>query len=506
MNSESRITNTKRNVISAFANKILLLIISFISRNFFIDYIGVEYLGINGLFANVLTLLSVAELGLGTAMNVRLYKPIAENDTDQLCRILRHFRKLYLSIAGVVCLIGLGLIPFLPYLVNLENGIPHLYLYYVIFLFNNVASYLFAYKASIIRADQKNYLVNNIELFTTFLVAVLKIIVILCFKMYIFYLLLDFCGTLIHNIVISVIADRQYPFIKKKLSLKKEEKKEINREVSSAFVYKISRTIISSTDNILISVLVGTITVGLYSNYSTITLSLESFVILLFTSITASVGNLVAKETRNKSYSIFKVVQFVSFWVCTFCSVCLLFLSQDFISLWIGKDMLLDNLTLLSIVSCFYLNINSRPLIAFREGVGMYNRVMWINLLSAILNIGLSIILCKLWGLCGIFFATTFSKLLTTFWFEPMILYKYSFEQPIRSYFIAQIKYFLLFILCAVCSYFPLQLIPSGGILFWLLKAFVCFVIINGVFVLVNWKTTEFSYLRQTAKTILKRK
>ena len=222
LNKESRTINASKNASSAFLNKFVILLLAFISRRFFIKYIGVHYLGINGLFANILTLLAMADLGLGTAMNVSLYKPIAEGDTRKISALLNYFRRIYYVIAAAVMGIGLSLIPFLKYIVNMDQNIPHLYLYYVLFVAKSAISYLFVYKSSIIKADQRQYTVNSVDVYVNIIKVILEIIAICLFKNYLIYLLLEVGGVVAHNLAISYIADKSYPFIAEKAEIRPE--------------------------------------------------------------------------------------------------------------------------------------------------------------------------------------------------------------------------------------------------------------------------------------------
>lgn len=502
MNTDSRTKNAKLNIAFSFTNKIVLLILTFIVRKLFINFIGVEYLGINGLFANILTLLSIADLGIATAINVHLYKPIANGDTKKISAIINYFKVVYRVIAITVFVIGMCLLPFLQYIVNLDNDIPHIYLYYCIFVIKNVVSYLLVYKACLINADQRNYKINIIEIFTQITIIIAQIVCIVILKNYLIYLLLSVVQILLHNIIVSFVADKYYPFLKNKEILSKEDKSTIFAEIKSAFLYKISMSIINGTDNILISVLIGTVTVGLYSNYLTITSNIDAFIILLFSSLISSVGNLIAKETREKSYEAFRMIQVACFGISTFCTVSLLFLTQDFIALFFGQGLLLDNLTLIAILANFYITTSMRCLNSFREGVGMYKQIKWATFIAAIINISLSILLCKLIGLSGIFFATSISKLLTFYWYEPLVLYRKHFQMSVKKYFIDNILNFLLLLFCiALCS-IPIHFITTVNYLTWFLKAIICLFITGTIYLLFYFRNSSFLLLLQRMKIV----
>lgn len=504
LNSESRTVNASRNAVSAISNKVIILFLTFISRKFFIQYIGIEYLGINGLFSNILTLLSMADLGLGTAMNVCLYRPIADNDTKKIAALLNYFKLLYRYIAVGVSIIGIALIPALKYIVNMDSNIPYLYVYYIVFVLKNAASYLFVYKSSLLRADQKTYVINKVEVIVNISKVIAQFISVLVWKSYFIYILLDVFAIVFQNVIVSKKADYQYNFIKSKAKLSVNEKKNIFTDISSVFLYKVSWSLLNGTDNILMSVLVGTIYVGLYSNYCTITNNLETFIALLFTSITASVGNLVATSDAENRYKTFKIMQMVSFWICGFVCTCLFFLMQDFIQIWLGKEFQLNELTLIAIVLNLFFSICMRPVWTFREGTGMYKQIRYIMFITAILNLVLSVVLGKWLGVSGIIFATSISKLLTYFWYEPNILFKNFFKVKSYNYYLEYLKNTGLMAICIIFCFIATNSFSKVSIINWIVKAVICAVIVNIVYFFRYYKTEEFFSIKGKVKEILK--
>lgn len=496
-NQESRTKNAGRNTISAIGNKIAILLLTFISRKVFIVYIGVEYLGINALFANVLTLLSMADLGIGTAMNVSLYRPIAEKDCTKITALLNYFKVIYRIIAVTIAVIGVLLLPFLKYIVNMDSKIPYLYVYYLIFVLKNVVSYLYIYKSALIRADQKTYLINKIEVFVNVFKVILQIICILLFKNYLSYILLEVLSILLQNVIVSINADKEYDFINENDILDSRERKKIFSDILSVFLYKISWSLLNGTDSIIMSIIVGTIFVGLYSNYYTITSSLETFIALLFTSLTASVGNLIATSSADNRYKTFKTMQMVSFWICGIASIGLLFLMQDFIELWLGKEFLLDKLTLVAIVINLFFSTCMRPVWTFREGTGMYRQIRYIMFVTALLNLFLSIVLGKYLGGSGVLFATSISKLLTYFWYEPNILFKKFFKVKPSKYYIDYLENFLLMFICLIICCFGVSWIRNVSIFNWILKAAICIFVVNCVYFIRYFRTEEFYNIKK---------
>lgn len=504
LNSDSRTVNAGKNAISALINKFCILLLTFIGRKIFIQYIGIEYLGINGLFYNILTLLSMADLGLGTAMNVSLYKPIAENDIRKLSALLNYFRQIYCFIAIAVTVIGFAIIPFLPYIVNVDSEIPHLYLYYVVFVLKNTVSYLFVYKSSIINADQKNYLVNNIGVFVNFFRIIIQIIFVIITKNYLIYIIIDLFSVIIHNVAISKIADKQYPFIIQKYKLSIKERNIIFSDIYSAFLYKVSGSILGGTDNILISIIVGTVAVGLYSNYQTITSNLETVIMLLFTSLTAGIGNLIATSDNEKKYSTYRVMQMVGNWLGSYISICLFFLMEDFIVLWLDKEMLLDSSVLVAVVINMYYTICMRPVWTFREGTGMYRQIRYIMFAAAFINIVLSILFGRIYGIGAILIATSIAKFSTCFWYEPNVLFKKFFAMKPCYYYIDYFKNIFFTLFLGFICYIPMRFINRISFLNWFVKALICTIIVNVLSFFRYHKTQEFKDIKRKLKGLLK--
>lgn len=495
LNEMSRVENAKRNAMFAVAKKIVTLVLVLISRKIFIKYIGVEYLGINSLFANVLTLLSLADLGIGTAMNVSLYKPIAEKDYKTLAAIIGYFKKIYWAIAAVITVVGMGLIPFLKYIVNMDQDIPHLYLYYIIMVCRNAFSYLLAYKTSIINADQKSSTNDNIVIWLTFAKTVLEVIVVVAFKNFLAYLLIDVLFVVSRNLIVTCVANKEYPFLKEKAELDGEVKKRIRSNVFSLSIYKISYVALNGTDNILMSVLVGTVFVGMYSNYYSVASNIEAMLGLVFMALTPSIGNLVATSKSKDIYRVFNQAQIISYCISGVVCAGLTFLMQDFITLWLGESMLLDKYTVAAIALYQYYAICMRPIWIFREGTGMYRQIRYIMLATAGLNIVLSIVLGKAMGLSGILFATTIANLLTCFLYEPRILFKtFLNTNPMiyyRNYFINALLTLFGMALC----YFALKNLTEVSVVIFIIKGVICVSVMSAVYFIRYFKTPEFKEL-----------
>lgn len=449
----SRTKNSILNMAASVGYQMLNLVLSFVSRTIFLQVLGVGYLGINGLFSDVLSMLNMAELGIGTAMTYSMYKPLAESDQETLAGLTHFYKKIYRFIALTIAVIGVALVPFLPYLINLENDIPHVELYYLLFLAGNVASYFVVAKTTVLYADQKNHILIKYSAFWHTAQIITMLVVLWLTKNYTLYLLTQIFFVYGQNIHKSCVADRYYPFLRKKVKLPKEKTKSIFKDVGSAFIYKVANLLITATDNTLISVLISTEMVGYYSNYHIIVGKLSNLIGTLFSSLIASLGNLIAKESAEKRFQVFQTMQSLSLIISTFCVTCLALLEDDFIRVWLGDAYLLSPPTLLAIVINFYFLIAMKPVTAFREAAGLFRKTKYIMLWAAGLNIGFSVALGMIWGLPGILLATSISKLLTYFWYEPKLLFQDYFVKPCRLYFLEMAQNVMITIISIILAW-----------------------------------------------------
>lgn len=488
----SRTINTRKNIVTGLINKVILLILAFVSRKIFIQFIGVEYLGINSLFSNVLTILSLADLGFGIAMSYSYYKPLAEKDERKLAALVQFYKKIYNIIAIIVGVIGILIIPFLKYIINIDQHINYLYAYYLIALSNTVISYLFVYKSNIISADQKSYLVNKLQLYVNVSKIVIQMICIIIFRNYMIYAILDAISTIINNLLISRTANNLYPYINNKniSSLTKDEKSTIYSNMKSVFLYKFSASIMGGTDSIIMSSIVGTTIVGFYSNYLTITSQIISFVQIIFSSFTASIGNLIIEKKSDKNYEVFQIMQMISFIMSGVITVCLISLTNDFIELWLGHEYNMGLFMAIAIATNTYFTISLQPIWSYREASGLYNKTKYIMMITAIVNIILSIIMGKYLGAPGIILATVVSRIITYFWYEPYLVYKLYFKRKPFVYYVNFIVSIAIITLSYLLSEKIFSFVSVGSWLGWIIHAIIV-IIITLIIYLVRYAWTK---------------
>lgn len=492
--SKSRIHKSMQTAVAGIAYQIVVLVFSFVSRTIFIRILGSEYLGINGLFSNILTILSLAELGFGSAINYCLYKPLAENDEDKIAALMNFYKKIYNTIAIVVFIVGISLTPFLDYLVNTDKAIPHLKIYYILILLQTVVSYCFVYKMALFNANQEGYLVTNYGIFTYVLQFFLQNIFLILTHNFSIYLIMSIVCTLLNNILISRKADKTYAYLNKKIYLEKKEKKEIFKSVKSLFIYRVGGVFLNGTDNILISVMIGTAVVGIYSNYLMIVNAVKGFVTTLFRSVQASIGNLSVSESKDKQIALFKVLDFLAFVFYGGCAICFWALLNEFIFMWLGEKYLLDEIVVAIIVLNFYIPGTLEITTMFRDAIGLFNKTKYVFLLTAIINMFLSIMLGKVWGLAGILAATIFARLLTNFFYEPWVLHYSYFNSSVMKYFVKQI-FQMGIIFCTVSLLKVIFRYMGIGFGWFILKVLLTGITVLAVFWCIYHKTQEYRYI-----------
>lgn len=502
--NSSRIINTGKNIFTSLTNQIISLILNFVSRTVFIHYLNAEYLGINGLFSNILQVLSMADLGFNTAIVYSMYKPLNEDNKQELSALMTFYQKIYNIIAISVFAIGMLIIPILPYIVKIESNIPNLTLYYILYLLDTVISYLFVYKTSITTADQKSYLLNNYDSIFIIIQNILQIFSLIIFKNFAIYLSIKIFISLTKNIYKAKKSENLYPYIKNKVELDNKTKKTVFENVKSMFIYKIGGVILNNTDNILISITIGTIVVGYYSNYLMIINAVLMFTNLMFNSITASIGNVNVSEDSIKKILTFKRINFITIWLFIFCGICFLNLFDDFIVLWLGTEYLLDKKTLIAIVLNFVMPGSIRPVSLYRDTTGLFHKTKYVFFITSIINLILSIILGNLYGLYGILISTAIARLLTNMWFEPYILFKEYFKlNPWKHYFKKQLIYWIVFLAISIITYNICILFTEISILIFIVKILICILIPNIIFYFIFKKSDELNYFKNLILNLL---
>jgi len=493
----SRIENSIRNMKYAALGQGIVIAMSFTTRMVFVRYLPVEYLGLNGLFGNIIAMLNLAELGVGSSIIYSLYKPLAEKDEEKVAALMRIYKKTYHIIGVVVAILGIMLLPFLTLLINDPPDISNMYVIYLLFLLNAVMSYFAIYKQSLIRADQQEYIITNYHSIFTVTLNVTQITFLILTRAYLIFLILQILSTTLFNIVLAHKVDKKYPYLSmfKQAKLPKADIKTLTRNIRAMMVHKIGGFIVNGTDNILLTNLASLVIVGLYSNYLLIINGLWTIYNIIFRSFSASIGNLGATSDEEKLKFNFNVVNLLGFWLLGFSAICLYILFTPFITLWLGEAFLLSAGMVHVITLNFYLRGMRLSVLTFHDTLGLFWYGRHKPIFESIINLVFSIFLGIHYGAVGILLGTTISTFLTCFWIEPYILYKYGFKSPVREYFIKHITYSLLCFLSLMLVQFLVSWITVAGMIGFITLSVATVFLTNIIFIALFHRTKEFKYL-----------
>ncbi|WP_369900597.1 lipopolysaccharide biosynthesis protein [Bacillus manliponensis] len=500
-----RTKNSLKNMFHGTLGQFISIGMGFLVRTAFIYTLGIEYLGIDGLFTSILMMLSLANLGFDTAMIYSLYKPLAENDYYKVQALMNLYRKAYQLIGLIVLVIGLLILPFLSYFMNGEEKIDNITVIYLLFLLNSVTSYYFTYKQSIIIADQRNHIISKIH--TSFMVIsnITQIILLLITKNYIMVLLSQVIIRIIENIYIANRVNKLYPYMRERSNavLSLDERKSFFKNLYALFLYRISGVVINGTDNVVISKFSSLTLVGVYANYLLIINTVNTFISYLFYSITASIGNLHVTESKEKKYSIFCVLHFVNFWIYGLCSIFLWNLINPFLTVWLGESYVFDKYIVFVLVLNFYTSGMQNAATTFRETTGLFIKGKYNPIIASIINIVVSIVLAKQIGVAGVLLGTIISRLCTYFWYDPYIIFKSIFNKPVKIYFLKYALYMVLVFISAILTDLLGSALKADIWINMLIRIGLCLIIPNMIFWIVFRRAEETDYVFNTLKNAL---
>ena len=479
---KSRTHYAKLNTSLSLFNSLSKIILGFVTKTFFIKFLGVVYLGVTGLFSEVLQFLSVAELGIGTAIVFSMYKNIRENNKEKIQALYKLYKKCYIIIGAAILGLGLCTMPLLPFMISDYENYSFLQLpfIYVLYLFNTAIPYfLFSYRNCVLNAHQEGFYIKVINTVVELLKSGVLILILFLTRNFYFYLCVSIFFAVMNEFVISIVARKRYAYVfsKNDSQLSKEEKKDVFVNVAALALYSIGGKLYAATDNIIISKLLGLETVGVYSNYAMLIGYVTTLVQSIFYALTPSVANIPDSDKQKKN-DIFNKINYLTFVLYGTTFVCLFCLLNPFIEIWLQDELYILNVQVVSIISLNYLLAGLGFASAiFRDAYGLYRYGKFRPLIQGLINIILSIIMGIYLGLIGIFIATMISYFLTIFWFEPYMVHKRVLEQSLIRYFIRYVVEVIAILLVAAIAYFSIAYIPIAGGGGFILKAFMVGVI-----------------------------
>lgn len=459
------------NMLVSVGGQIPNLVLAFLARAVFVRCLSAEYLGVNGLFSNLLGILSLAELGIGSAMCYSLYDPLARKDEETIGQLMDLYRLLYRIVAAAVLAGGICLFPFMDLFIKEQPDIEGLGFIYFMYLGNSAASYLLSYKQTIILADQKAYINAACSQIIQMAKSVLQIFVLLLTGSFYAYLAVQIFCSLLTNLILSKKADSLYPYLrtKKRPPARPEVRKELFRKIGAMFFHKMGSILVMNTDNLVISAFVGLVQVGVYSNYLMVLNHVKTLCSYVYGAFTAGIGNLFALEQPQVVYRTYRTLNYLMYLIFGYCSAALFSLFSPFICLVFGENYVLPMRTVFLVTLNFYIWGMRQITLKFRDARGLFWYDRYKPFFEVALNLFISVWLAGPMGIDGVILGTIFSSLMTNFWVEPYVFLRYGIREKWKirlfQYFLTWFFWFFLAAFAAGAAYWLSGFLPGESFL-----------------------------------------
>lgn len=503
----NRTKNAVRNIVWGVVEKIVSLLLPFVIRTMMIKTIGAEYLGLSSLFTSILSVLSISELGIGSAIVFSMYRPIAEDDEDTICALLNVYRKIYHVIGTVILVAGTAIVPFLPKLVS--GDLPpdvNLYVLYAIFLFSTVISYyLWAYKAALFSAHQRNDLASKRTITINLIGNVLKIIALAFFKNFYAYIIVLPITTIATNIANAMLAKKVYPTLVCRGDISQKMKSSMKKRVIGLLSFKIYNVIFSSVDSIVISAFLGLKMLAIYNNYYYIQTSIIGFLVIITSSITAGIGSKMVTNSVDDNYADFKKLIFANAWLVSWCSICMAVLYQPFMRLWVGEELTFSTDTMLLMVLYFLIPRITALTYTYREAAGLWWEDRFRPLVAAAVNLIANLILVRIIGMNGVIISTLICSVGINIPWGSIILFKNYFKRSPAEYFRNIIFYVAATALVGLVTYIICRLVPGEGFIGLIADGLICVIVPNIGLWLVYHRLDEYKSAVELAQNMLQK-
>jgi len=496
-----RIQNSLINSLIGIITVIIEMITQLVLRREIMLAFGKSIYGLNSVISTVISILSLAELGVESVICFSLYKPIAQNNQKEIISIMQLYRKFYYKIAFLVLTLGMIFMPFLKYFTHeYKNNLNILYITYIIFLADSFLSYFFSYNKTFLIAMQKNFIINIIKNIYSISGTIFLILLLNFYKNYTMYLITWTIFRVLENFTSYIFVNKKYTFLnsKKIYAILPEKKNEIVKNIKALIMHKIGAIFVLNTDSLIISRVLDLGSAGLYLNYTLIIGGVHKMASQVFNGIRASFGDFAAEKEIKEIKNMFYILQFIAFVIYSWCSVFILNICQPFISLWMGTDKQLNNSILYALIINFYLRGFRFPIDLLKDVKGVYRQDRYKSIFEAIVKLLFSIILANYFGYLGVILGTIISFVSVLLTVEPYIVYKYILKEKTTSYYFSYIRYFLIGLLICFSSVYLNNALFNFKNLYLLIfiKFTFCLTFIPVCFIIFFYKTYEFNYLK----------
>lgn len=505
MKNDTRTKNSTRNIICGSLDRISAILFPFIVRTIFIKVLGEEYLGLGSLYQSILQVINLVDLGFASAISAALYRPIAENDFEQVGGLLTLYDKLYKTISLIILAVGIIVMPFLKCFIGGEPpaGI-NIYVLWLIYLAQVVCSYfIFAYRVTLLAALQRSDISSLIAAVVRVIIGIIQIVLVVKVKDMILYAALNTFYTIVFNLICAYICKKNYQQYKKTGNINDEVKKQITKNISSLALQKIGNKLSLSVDSIVISSFLGLSIVAMYSNYYYVISAITSFIALIVSSITASIGNSIATESVEKNYRDFIKIFMLHGWIVGWCCTCFAVLFQDFMMLWMGKKMLFPFSVVVVLILRFYFEQIRRVALNYKDAIGLWTYDKWRPIVGCTVNVILNIIMVKYYGVIGVAISTIIDFVIVEMPWETAVLFKHYFKVSAKVYFGEFLKSILFTVLNCIITLLICFRLPIDGVAALAVKGCICLVVPNLLFVLEMKNDNNFVYAMDLLRKVV---
>lgn len=476
------------NVIYTFIFSLLNIFLGFFSRAVFLVVFSTEFLGLTTVVTNIIGVLSLMELGVASAIAYALYKHIKDENYTKINELMKFIRITYSIVGIALLLLGLVLMPFIHNIFNTSLDGTTVYTTYMLYLVATVISYFITYKQVLATADQNSHIITRLTGIIKLVKTIVQVIVILQFNSFFMWVILEMAGNIITYIFINRSISKKYTWLNTKIDKSYKtlikENKDVLHNLKNIIFHRLATVILKQTDSIIISIYFSFTQVGLFSNYMLIVNQLQTFVGQVFSSFTASIGNLIATGDKRKSYDIFKQLFQLEFFIGLLLSYSLYKTVNPFIEVWIGREYWLSDAFVLILVLNFFIGTTRQTVGSFKNGYGIFWDI-YAPVIEGMINIAVSIFLISKYGLVGLLIGTFISLILVIVLWQPYILFKQGFKQHYFNYIGLYLKSLTLGILSVLIVEWIINMINfnlSNQVLYFFILGFLSLSMISFIF------------------------
>ncbi len=429
------------NFVASIVSRVVSMLTSFVGRSIFVRVLSSEYLGLGGFFGNVFSIVSLCELGLGSAISQSLYKPLANRDEYKISAILSYFSKVYKWVAIASLSISLAAMPLLPHITKAQIDMKTVCFAYVLFCVHLFLSYLLSPKVNLVICDQRMYVVTIARSLLNVAGLVMQTMVLIYTRNYLLYLAIRIIMLFLGDVFVNMYADKKYPFIARFARVDKKYIKRIKKAAKALMWHRVGGVLSRNTDSLLLTYFIGLAGMGKYSNYALFIGTIGAFFDAAANASAASVGNLGSHDRSDKAEAVMRKIYFINFFILTVGTSVIICTLTPFIELWLGKNMLFSELEMIVIVISFYFSCIRDPVQIFISAFGLFNESKFIPIMRAASNLIFSVILVQKIGVSGVFLGTILSTALVPLPLEVYVLYKYGFNKKCTPFVKEMCKY-----------------------------------------------------------------